>query len=206
MRNTKERLQRTSVVRSAAIVVLTASLATACSTTPSNPNPRASQPIEYANVDLPRYMGKWYIVAHVPYFLEKNFVASQTEYTLRDDGKVVEHFSARKGGFDGEWKRYEFVNTPDPATGNAYWSVRLFWPVYASQVTLHVDDNYDYTLIGTKDKGLGWIYSRRPDLSETKYRELLQKFEAQGYDTSRFRRVVQHPDQLDRPGFDSPEK
>jgi apolipoprotein D and lipocalin family protein len=173
---------------------------------PKNPNPRADAPLTYATVDLPKYMGRWYIVAHIPYFLEKNLVASQTEYVLRDDGKVVEHFSAKKGGFDGDDKKYTFVDTPDPATGNAYWSVRFFWPIYVSQITTYVDDAYQYTLIAYKDKSLGWVYSRTPEISDAKYRELLGKFEQQGYDISQFRRVVQKPEQLGMPGFDSPQK
>ncbi len=175
-----------------------------CADTPKNPNPRADAPLAYAKVDLPRYMGEWYIVANIPYFLENDLVGSKTHYTLRDDGKVVENFAARKLSFDGDVKAYEFIDTPDPATGNAYWSVKLFWPVYVSQATLYVDDDYQYTLIGYKDKSLGWIFARKPELSEAKYRELLKRFEDQGYDTSRFRRVPQRPDEIGKPGFHSP--
>ncbi len=179
-------------------------LLASCAMSPPNPNPRADVPLKLANVDLPRYMGRWYIVANIPYFLEKDLVGSNTTYTLRDDGKVLEDFAARKGGFDGEAKTYQFVNTPDPSTGNAHWSVRLFWPLYGSQDTLYVDDAYEYTLIGYKNKRLGWIFARSPEMSDAKYRELLQKFDAQGYDTSRFRRVPQKPEDLGKSGYQSP--
>jgi apolipoprotein D and lipocalin family protein len=179
-------------------------LMTACAETPKNPNPRADAPLTYAKVDLPKYMGQWYIVANIPYFLEKDLVASKTKYTLRPDGKVVENFAALKGGFDGELKEYEFVDTPDPDKNNAYWSVRLFWPVYVSQQTIYVDDDYQYTLIGYKDKSLGWIFARTPDISDAKYQELLKRFAAEGYDTSKFRRVPQHREQIGQPGFHSP--
>ena len=119
---------------------------------------------------------------------------------------MAEHFSARKGGFDGDLKEYDFVDTPDPATGNAYWDVRLWGPITASQATIYVDDAYEYTLIGYKDKSLGWIFARKPELSDAKYRELLQKFDEQGYDTSRFRKVVQKPADLGKAGFVTPEK
>jgi len=179
---------------------------TACAETPENPNARADAPLSYAMVDLPKYMGEWYIVARIPYFLEKGLVGEKTHYTLRDDGKVVEVFSAHKGSFDGEEKKYTFVDTPDPTTGNAYWSVRLFWPVYVSQQTIYVDDAYEYTLIGYKDKSLGWIFARKPDMPEAKYRELLKRFEDQGYDSSKFRRVPQKPEEIGKPGFDEVEK
>ena len=175
-----------------------------CADTPKNPNPRAEAPLTLAKVDLPRYMGQWYIVANIPYFLEKDLVASKTRYTLREDGKVVENFEALKGGFSGEVKQYEFVDTPDPATNNAHWSVKLFWPVYVSQDTLYVDDDYQYTLIGYKDKSLGWIFARKPELSEEKYQELLKRFEAEGYDISKFRRVPQRPEEMGKAGFNTP--
>ncbi len=177
---------------------------TSCAETPKNPNPRADAPLSQPRVDLPKYMGQWYIVANIPYFLEKDLVSSKTKYTLRDDGKVVENFSAVKGGFDGELKEYEFIDTPDPSTGNSYWSVRLFWPVYVSQQTIYVDPDYQYTLIGYKDKSLGWIFSRTPDIGEAKYQELLKRFEAEGYDIAKFRRVPQHREQIGKPGFHSP--
>ena len=188
------------------LTLIAPAMMTACSSAPTNPNPRADAPLQLAKVDLPRYMGQWYIVANIPYFLEKDLVGSKTRYTLRDDGKVVENFEARKGTFDGESKSYEFIDTPDPATNNAHWSVRLFWPIYVSQDTLYVDDDYEYTLIGYKDKSLGWIFARKPELSEAKYKELLQRFADQGYDTSKFRRVPQKPEELGRPGFNTPDK
>jgi apolipoprotein D and lipocalin family protein len=34
----------------------------------------------------------------------------------------------------------------------------------------------------------------------------MKMFAAQGYDTSRFLKVPQYPEQLDQPGFQTPEK
>ncbi len=186
------------------IALLGLTAMTSFADTPKDANPRADAPLSQPQIDLPKYMGQWYIVANIPYFLEKDLVASKTKYTLRDDGKVIENFSALKGGFDGDLKQYEFVDTPDPATGNSYWSVRLFWPIYVSQQTIYVDPDYQYTLIGYKDKSLGWIFARTPDIPEAKYQELLKRFQAEGYDASKFRRVPQHPDQIGKPGFHSP--
>ena len=192
--------------RQAPMLLAAAGLATltACADAPKNPNPRADVPLTNAQVDLPKYMGRWYIVAHIPYFLEKDMVEMHTTYLLRDDGKVAETFEAKKGGFSGDAKKYELLDTPDPKTGNAYWSVQLFWPISASQTTIYVDDAYQTTLIGYKDKSLGWVFSRTPEISDAKYQEMLKIFEQQGYDVSKFRKVVQKPEQLGKPGFDSP--
>ena len=69
---------------------------TACSNEPPNPNPRASEPLSTVPVDLPRYMGRWYIIANIPYFAERDMVASRAEWVLRPDGKIDDSYYARK--------------------------------------------------------------------------------------------------------------
>ena len=188
----------------AAIAVV--AIVAGCASAPPNPNPRAAQELKLAKVDLPRYMGTWYVIANIPYFGEKNYVGSRAEWKLRDDGRIADAFIGRKGGFDQPETRREFVDTVVPGTDNARWSVRLFWPVSVTQLTLYVDDGYEYTLLGYPGKSLGWIFARRPDIGEAKFRELLEKMNEQGYDTSRFQRVPQKPEQIGLAGFQSPEK
>ncbi|PRY08274.1 lipocalin family protein [Paraburkholderia sp. BL25I1N1] len=183
--------------------VLLLSLA-ACSNDPPNPNPRASEPLSTVPVDLPRYMGRWYIIANIPYFAERDMVASRAEWTLRTDGKIDDSYYARKKRFDAEEKHYQFLDTPAPGKDGGEWSVQLFWPIHVTQLTLYVDPDYRYTILGYPGKNLGWIFSREPDMSDDTYRALLARLDAMGYDTSRFRRVPQRPDQLGKPGFASP--
>lgn len=179
-------------------------LVAGCSSTPVNPNPRAAQELKLAQVDLPRYMGHWYIIANIPYFGEKDYVAGQSEWTLRPDGKIADAYIGRKNNFDAPETRREFVDTVVPDTGNAHWRVRIFWPISVSQLTLYVDPMYQYTVLGYPDKSLGWIFSRTPYITEAKYQELLGKLEEQGYDISRVKRVPQQREQMGKPGFHTP--
>ena len=175
-----------------------------CASRPPNPNPRAATPLSTVPVDLPRYMGRWYVIANIPYFAERDFVGSRAEWKRRADGRIDDAFVGKKGGFDGPEKRYQFVDTVKEGSGGGAWRVRLFWPIYVSQLTLYVDPDYRYTLIGYPDKSLGWIFSREPDMDDATYHALLARFDAMGYDTSQFRRVPQKPDQIGQPGFASP--
>jgi apolipoprotein D and lipocalin family protein len=176
----------------------------ACATAPPNPNPHAADPLPLANLDLPRYMGRWYNIANIPYFGERGYVASYSEWALRPDGKIDDLYVGRKGGFDVPETRRSFEDTVVPGTGNAHWRVRLFWPISVSQLTLYVDPDYRYTILGYPDKSLGWIFARTPEMSDATYRELLGRLDAMGYDTALFRRVPQRPDQLGLSGFQSP--
>ena len=59
---------------SRAVLGLIAIGLTGCVTVPRSPDTAPTQLA--ANVDLDRYMGKWYIIANIPYFAEKGKVAS----------------------------------------------------------------------------------------------------------------------------------
>ncbi|VVE62141.1 Outer membrane lipoprotein Blc [Pandoraea captiosa] len=186
------------------VCAMTTALVAACSGSPPNPNPWADLPLQTVPVDLPRYMGRWYVIANIPYFAERDFVGSRAEWVLRDDGRIDDHFYGRKGSFDQPEQHYQFVDTVVPGSGGGHWRVRLFWPVYVSQLTLYVDPDYRYTLLGYPDKSLGWIFSREPVMDDATYRKLLTRFDEMGYDTSRFRRVPQVANQMGQPGFASP--
>lgn len=177
---------------------------TACTSGTPNSNPRAVLPLHSVPVNLPRYMGRWYVIANIPYFAERGFVASRAEWTLRADGRIDDVFVGRKGGFDGPEKRYQFLDTVKPGSDGGEWSVRLFWPIHVTQITLYVDPEYRYTILGYPGKKLGWIFARQPQIDEEEYRALLARLDSMGYDTSLFRRVPQLPSQIGQPGFASP--
>jgi apolipoprotein D and lipocalin family protein len=65
-----------------AAVALLALSAAGCSSDPPNPNPRASVPLQTVPVNLPRYMGRWYIIANIPYFAEHDFFGSYAEMEI----------------------------------------------------------------------------------------------------------------------------
>jgi apolipoprotein D and lipocalin family protein len=202
--NTMPSAQRATRCLKLSLMLVAALFAAGCGNDAPNPNPRAAAPLVTVPVDLPRYMGRWYVIANIPYFAERDFVGSRAEWSLRPDGRIDDAFMGYKGGFDQPESRYSFVDTPVPGSDGGVWRVRLFWPVYVTQLTLYVDPDYRYTLLGYPGKTLGWVFSREPEMDDATYRSLLARFEAMGYDTTRFRRVPQRPEQIGLPDFASP--
>ena len=81
-----------------------------------------------AQVDLPRFMGDWYVFAHIPYSLEKGKVGTLDRYALRPDGRIQNSYLFRRGSLDApleEWKGVAWVK--DEKT-NAEWRVQFVWP------------------------------------------------------------------------------
>jgi apolipoprotein D and lipocalin family protein len=177
-------------------------LAAGCASTPPNPNPRANAELELApQVDLDRYMGRWYIIANIPYVAERGYVGSYVEYRRRDDGRIDDFYFGRKKSFELPITEHDLVDDVVADTQNAKWRACWFGPICFSYLILYVDPDYRYALIGYPGKELGWIFARDAEVDEATYRSLLARFDAQGYDTSLFRRVPQTPAQIGLPGF-----
>ncbi len=144
-----------------------------------------------AMVDLERFMGDWYVIAHIPTFLEDNAYNAVETYELREDDVVNTTFTFREGGFDGEEKVYTptgFVNTDQ---GNAVWGMRFFWPFRSEYRIAYLDRYYRYTIIARSKRDYVWIMARQPQLSDNDYQTLVGKVADLGYDMSELRRVPQ---------------
>ena len=145
------------------------------------------------SIDLPRFMGRWWVIAHVPYFAERGKVATADEYTLRADGKIDNVYVYRKA-FDRPEQRMRGVATVVPGSGNAQWRIHFFGGlVRADYLVLEVAPDYSWALIGQPNRKLAWLFAREPRMDEARYRELVARFARFGYDPTRLQRVPQAP-------------
>lgn len=148
------------------------------------------------SVDLPRYMGDWFVIANIPYFAEKGCFDSIESYALRPDGKIDNWFSCRKGSFQAPLERKASATATVTDTGtNAVWSVRFFKIIPVAYLILEVDPNYQWVVLGHPSRRYGWIMARSKTLDDTLYQRLLGDLAVQGYDPAKFRKVPQRPAQ-----------
>lgn len=155
-----------------------------------------------AQVDLARYMGRWYVIANIPHSAETGKVGAYAEYRLREDGRIDDFYGARGGSFDEEIELSEGLAwLPDPAS-SARWKVRFTWPFTRDYLILYVSDDYRYALAGHPSRDYAWIFAREPNIPEWTYAGLLARLAVQHYDVSRLRRVPQTKEQIGLPGFE----
>ncbi len=154
-----------------------------------------------AKVDLKAIQGGWYIVATIPNWFEKGMVAPYDVYALRPDGDITEDFYVQFGGFDAKHKHFTVKDHVLPNTNDASWRVQIMYPISVPFLVLYTDPSYRYVLFGENNRSLGWVYSRTPTIDDADYREMLDRFAAVGYDPSRFRKVIQLPEQIGMPGY-----
>jgi len=159
----------------------------------TSPAPRERPPLAAAPmVDLSRFMGTWYVIAHVPYFFEEGKVATRDEYRLRPDGRIDNDFVFKKR-FGEEDRRWRGVSTVVPGSGGARWKVQFVWPFSTELVVVNVDDDYQAAALATPDGKLAWVFSRDPVMKPTRYEAQVAELAAQGVDTTTLRQVPQVP-------------
>jgi apolipoprotein D and lipocalin family protein len=143
-----------------------------------------------AHVDLDRYLGDWYVIANIPYFLENGKVATLDRYAKRPDGRMDNIYIFRRS-FDApeqEWRGISWVHNPET---NAEWRVQFIWPFRVPYLVIDLDPDYRWAVIGHPSRNYFWILARERSLPDDIYRGILERAAAQGYDPSRVAKVPQ---------------
>jgi apolipoprotein D and lipocalin family protein len=142
-------------------------------------------------VDLPRFMGDWYVIANIPTFLEKGAHNAVESYRLDADGSIATTFTFRADAFDGPEKRYTPRGFVREGQGNAVWGMRFLWPIKADFRIVYLAPDYGQTVIGREARDYVWIMARTPAIPEADYQSILSFLAGQGYDVTRIQRVPQ---------------
>ena len=78
------------------LTVLFARLVSGCASRPES----LQAPARVSHVDLPRFMGDWYVIANIPTFLEKGVRNAKDSYRLAPDGTILTTFSVNADAAD----------------------------------------------------------------------------------------------------------
>lgn len=163
-------------------------LAAGCSLAPPKSFPVAD------NVDLDRFMGAWYVIAHIPPSKTENAYNEIERYSRgEDDDTVNVKFTYREGGFDGPEKTMRPWATVLDDPSNALWAMHFYYVLRLQYVISYVSSDYDATIIARDKRDFVWIMARTPQIDEARYQSLVKRVGDMGYDTAKLRRVPQQP-------------
>jgi apolipoprotein D and lipocalin family protein len=140
-------------------------------------------------VDLPKFMGDWYVIAAIPTAIETESYNAIESYKLDDDGTIATTFTFNKGSLTGPQKKYEPRGFVVKNSGNATWGMQFIWPIKAEYLIAHLDKDYTQTVIARNARDYVWIMARTPKISEEDYKKLTTLVNNLGYDMTKLRRV-----------------
>lgn len=142
-------------------------------------------------VDLPRYMGDWYVIGVIPTFVEEDAHNAVESYALNADGTIATTFSRLDGSFEGKRKVSKPKGFVRPGTGNALWGMQFIWPFKGEFRIAHLEPDYSVTIIGRSKLDYVWLMARKPLMDDADYERYKALIASWGYDVSKFERVPQ---------------
>ncbi len=143
------------------------------------------------NVDLKRYVGKWYEIASYPQRFQKGCTCTTAEYTATDEGYIIVDNACNKDSVNGEKSGIKGKAFIVENSGNAKLEVQFFWPIRGKYWIIDLDSNYTYAVVGHPNREYLWILSRTPKMDEKVYQEILERVKAKGFDLAKLQRTVQ---------------
>ena len=120
-------------------------------------------------LNLKKYVGLWYEIARFDHPFERGLVGVTTEYTIKPDGSIKVIGRGYQDSLRGEKKEIVgHVHIPDTTQPGV----------------LEVEKDYSAALIGSSQCDHLWIVSRTPKLPPNKLKDLMQRAQRRGYDTT----------------------
>jgi apolipoprotein D and lipocalin family protein len=143
------------------------------------------------NVDIKRFMGRWYSIASFPNYFERRCVDTNANYKLLKDGSVEVFNQCRQDSFDGpvmEAKGKAWLDDPE---NQAKLRVQFQWPFSAPYWIIYLDSSYQVAMTANPNREYLWILSRKRKISERKLAQLIEIARQHGFDTSQLNRIPQ---------------
>ena len=130
------------------------------------------------HVELKKYLGKWYEVAHLPARFQEGCSDTTATYTLSEDGSISVLNECRR---NGKVKRAKGKAKVVDKNSGAKLKVTFFWPFYGDYWIINLGDNYDYAVVGTPNRKYLWILSRTPQMDDKLFSRLKDFGKSKGF-------------------------
>lgn len=134
------------------------------------------------SVDLPKFMGDWYVLAGRFTFLETGVNNAIERYKWNEkENRIDVDFTYNKGSLKGELKSIPQKAWIDDKTTNAHWKVSPFWPLKFDYLVIDLASDYSWTAIGVPSQKYLWIMSRSRKDAEATVQNAVKRLQEKGY-------------------------
>jgi len=133
------------------------------------------------HVDLKKYLGKWYEIAHLPARFQEGCDDTTATYALSEDGSISVLNECIKDGKAKQAKGKAKVVDKD---SGAKLKVTFFWPFYGDYWIINLGKDYDYSVVGTPNRKYLWILCRTPKMDDKLYSQLIEFVKSKGFNVN----------------------
>lgn len=127
------------------------------------------------DVEIARYMGKWYTIAALPQFYTRSCIGQTADYEVIDEKTIHVRNTCLKE--NGKTKVINGKGTVVDAPNNARLQIRFntFWTslfrIKGEYVIIKLSEDYDTVMVGSTDRKSLWIMSRMPSIDPSEFLE-----------------------------------
>jgi len=139
-------------------------------------------------VELEKYLGKWYEIAHLPAKFQEGCNETTATYMLSKNGGISVLNRCTK---DCKMKQAKGKAKVVDKNSNAKLKVTFFWPFYGDYWIIKLGNNYDYSVVGTPNRKYLWILSRTPQMDDNLYSQIIEYVKSKGFDTNKLIKTFQ---------------
>jgi len=134
------------------------------------------------HVELEKYLGKWFEIAHLPARFQEGCTDTTATYTLSKDGNISVLNECRR---NGKVKLAKGKAKVVDKNSGAKLKVTFFWPFYGDYWIIDLGKDYNYAVVGTPNRKYLWILSRTPQMADKLFSQLLESAKSKGFDVSK---------------------
>ncbi len=152
-----------------------------------------------SNIDLYRYLGKWYEIARFDSWFERDCCNVTAEYSLNPKGHITVVNTCYKIKPTGIKKQaFGYAKVAD-STKNSKLKIS-FLPKYLKFLDslfngkywiLKLELDYSIVLVGEPTRKHLWILSRSPEITKAQYEAYVSAAAAMGFDISKLHKTLQ---------------
>lgn len=153
----------------------------------------SSQPLETVpEVDINRYLGKWFEIASFPQRFQKGCHCTTAEYSLSEKGYLIVENRCNRGSVTGKQSSIKGKAFIVKNSGNAKLKVQFFWPFRGKYWIIDLADDYSYAVVGHPNRKYLWILSRTAGMDENVYAQIVARINKKGFDTTLLQKTIQN--------------
>ena len=141
------------------------------------------------DVNIGELMGSWYVIAHIPTFIEKEAYNAIESYKLNNDGTIATTFTFNKGSLEGQKKTYNPKGFVVKGTNNAQWDMQFIWPIKSQYKITYLDNDYKTTVISRDALDYVWVMARSKVIDKPELDKIMSHIKALGYNMDLIRMI-----------------
>ncbi len=142
-------------------------------------------------VEIDRYLGKWFEIASFPQKFQKGCHCTTAEYSMSEKEYLVIENRCNRDSVTGKQSYIKGKAFVMKNSGNAKLKVQFFWPFRGKYWIIDLADDYSYAVVGHPNRKYLWILSRNPKINDKIYNQIVSRIKEKGFDTNILVKTIQ---------------